>query len=103
MEDGPVGELCLGKHLALDLTIDFSCALLDVKAVRSSTSIWTHEKFTSSVLETLELLGILVKFQVPQFLLLFALLVVLEVVHKILNLLDLSVCISVDDLGQVLH
>lgn len=36
MEDGPVLELSLGEHLALDLAVDFTSTLLNVEASRST-------------------------------------------------------------------
>lgn len=46
---------------------------------------------------------VLVELQVPKRLLLLALLVGLEVVHQILDLLDLGLGIGVHDLGKILH
>lgn len=55
------------------------------------------------ILEALEFLRVLVELQVPERLLLLTLLVGLEVVHQVLDLLDLRFSISVDDLGKILH
>ena len=103
MEDGPVLELSLGVHLALDLTIDLTCALLDVELVGSATSIWPHEEVAGHVLEALEFLRVLVELQVPKCLLLLTLLVGLKVVHEVLDLLDLGFSVGVHDLGEILH
>lgn len=103
MEDGPILELHLGEHLALDLAIDLTSTLLNVKARWCTTSIGTHEEISSVVLVALELLGVLVELEMPEGLLLNALLVGLEVVHQVLDLLDLSLSVGVHDLGQVLH
>lgn len=43
VEDGPVFELRLGEHLALDLAIDLSGTLLDVERVWGSASVGSHE------------------------------------------------------------
>jgi len=103
VEDSPILQLHLSEHLALDLTIDLTSTLLDVKASRCTRSIGSHEKVTSLVLDTLQLLRILVEFQVPSSLLLLALLVVLEALHQVLDLLDLSFSVGVDNLGEILH
>ena len=103
VEDGPVLELDLGEHLALNLTVDLTSALLDVETVRSTACVGTHQQVASGVLETLELLRILVELQMPECLLLLALLVGLEVMHEILDLLDLGLSVGVHNLGQVLH
>lgn len=103
MEDCPIFELNLSEHLALDLAIDLTSTLLNVKAGRSTGSIGTHQKVTSLVLYALQLLRIFVELEVPGSLLLLAFLVVLEVVHQILDLLDLGFSVGVNDLGQILH
>lgn len=103
MEDGPVLELNLGEHLALDLTIDLTSTLLDVETIGSTTCVWAHQQVASSVLKTLELLRILVELEMPKRLLLFTLLVSLEVMHEILDLLDLGFSICMHNLCQVLH
>ena len=46
---------------------------------------------------------VVVEFQVPSSLLLLALLVVLEALHQVLDLLDLSFSVGVDNLGEILH
>ena len=61
MEDGPIFQLRLSKHLTLDLSIDFTRTLLDIEAVRSATSIRAHEEATGIVLKALEFLGVLVE------------------------------------------
>lgn len=99
MEDGPVLELHLGEHLALNLTVNLTGTLFDVEAGRSTTSISTHQEITSVVLETTKLLRILVEFEVPCSLLFFALLVGLEVVHQVLDLFNLCFSIGMHDLG----
>lgn len=103
MEDGPILKLRLSKHLALDLSIDFTSALFYVKTVRSATGIRTHQETTSVVLKALEFLRVLIKLQVPKLLLLDALFVCLEMLHQVLNLLNLGICISVNDLCKILH
>ena len=103
MEDSPIFQLSLSKHLALDLTIDFTRTLLNVEAVRSTTSIRTHEETTGIVLKALEFLRVLIKLQVPKLLLLDAFFVCLEVLHQIFNLLDLRISICVHDLCKILH
>jgi hypothetical protein len=103
VEDGPVLELSLGEHLTLDLAVDFTCALLNVEGVRSSTGVGPHEEIAGVVLEALEFLRVLIKLQMPERLLLLALLVGLEVVHEVLDLLDLGFSIGMDDLGEILH
>jgi len=103
MENGPIFKLRLRKHLALDLSIDFTSTLLNVKTVRSAASIRTHQETTSIVLKALEFLGVLVKLQVPKLLLLDAFFICLKVLHKVLNLLYFGICISVNDLCKILH
>jgi hypothetical protein len=103
MEDGPILKLRLSKHLALDLSIDFTSTLFNVKTVRSAAGIRTHQETTSVVLKALEFLGVLIKLQVPKLLLLDALFVCLEMLHQVLNLLNLGICISVNDLCKILH
>lgn len=81
MEDGPLFKLRLSEHLALDLSIDFTRTLFDIKAVWSTTSIWTHQETTGIVLEALKFLRVLIELQVPKLLLLNAFFVCLEVLH----------------------
>lgn len=47
VEDSPCLESRLSEHLSLNLAVNFTHALFDVKAVCASTSIWSHEEFTS--------------------------------------------------------
>lgn len=61
MEDGPVLELHLGEHLALDLTVYLTSTLFNVETSGGSTSISTHQQISSVVLETTQLLRILVE------------------------------------------
>lgn len=103
MEDGPIFQLRLSKHLALDLSIDFTCTLLDVEAVRSATCVRAHEETAGIVLKALEFLRVLVELQVPKLLLLDTLFVSLEVLHQIFYLLDLRIGVCVHDLCKVLH
>ena len=103
MEDGPLFELRLSEHLALDLAIDFTRTLFYIEAVRSATSVRAHQETTGIVLETLEFLRILVEFQVPKLLLLDTFFICLEVLHQVFNLLDLRISVSVHDLCKVLH
>lgn len=88
----------LSKHLALDLAIDFTRTLLDIEAVRSATCVRTHQEATGIVLKALEFLGVLIKLQVPKLLLLDAFFVRLEVLHQVLDLLDLRISVCVHDL-----
>ena len=88
----------LSKHLALDLAINFTRTLLDIEAVRSATCVRAHQEATGIVLKALEFLGVLIKLQVPKLLLLDAFFVRLEVLHQVLDLLDLRISICVHDL-----
>jgi hypothetical protein len=103
MEDGPLFELRLSEHLALDLAIDFTRTLFYIEAVRSATSVRAHQETTGIVLETLEFLRVLVEFQVPKLLLLDTFFICLEVLHQVFYLLDLRISVSVHDLCKVLH
>lgn len=98
MEDSPIFQLRLSKHLALDLAINFTCTLLDIEAVRSATCVRAHQEATGIVLKALEFLGVLIKLQVPKLLLLDAFFVRLEVLHQVLDLLDLRISVCVHDL-----
>lgn len=103
MEDGPLFKLRLSEHFALDLSIDFTRTLFDIKAVWSTTSIWTHQETTGIVLEALKFLRVLIELQVPKLLLLNAFFVCLEVLHQVFDLLDFCISVSVNDLCKVLH
>jgi hypothetical protein len=103
VEDGPIFQLRLSEHLALDLTIDFTCTLLYIETVRSATSIRAHQETTSIVLEALEFLGVLVELQVPKLLLFDAFFVCLKVLHQVFNLLNFRISVCVHDLCKILH
>lgn len=103
MEDGPVLQLSLSVHLALDLPVDLTRTLLYVKAHVSASIVCTHHEIASVVLEALQLLRVLIELQVPQLLLLLALFICLEVVHQVLDLFDLGLSIGMHNLGQILH
>lgn len=75
VEDSPVLELHLSEHLALDLAIDLTCTLLNVEARRCTTSIGTHQEIAGIVLIALQLLWIVTELEVPEGLLLLALLI----------------------------
>ena len=55
------------------------------------------------VLIAREFLRVLIELQVPQLLLLLALRVLLEVLHKVLDLLNLRIGVGVQDLSKVFH
>ena len=103
MENTPGLEGRLSEHFSLDLAIDVSHVLLDVEGVRTSTSCGTHKEFTGSILESREFRWVLVELQVPELLLLDAFCICLEVVHKILDLLNFSLSVSVKNNSEVLH
>lgn len=93
----------MGEHLALDLSVELSCALLNVELVWCSTSGWTHHQVTSLVLEALYLSRIVAELEVPGFLLFLALLVGRKSGEQCLALLNLLVCVGMDDTSKVLH
>ena len=103
IKDGPLFELRLSEHLALDLAIDFTRTLLDIEAVRSATSVRAHQETTGIVLEALKFLRVLIELQVPKLLLLNAFFICLEVLHQVFDLLNFRISISVHDLCKVLH
>jgi len=61
IEDSPLFELRLSEHLALDLSIDFTRTLFDIEAVRSATSVWSHQETTGIELKAREFLGVLIE------------------------------------------
>lgn len=103
MEDAPRLECGLGEHLALDLAFQVARVRLNVDRLRSPTRACAHLELARSVLEALQLLWILVELEMPQLLLLLALLVGLEVRHQVLDLLDLGIGVGVHDLRKILH
>ena len=103
MEDTPGLERRLREHLSLDFAVDLSCILLDVEGGWVATGAGSHEEVSSLVLVAREFRRILVELQVPQLLLLLALRVLLEVLHKVLDLLNLRIGVGVQDLSKVFH
>ena len=103
MEDAPGLESRLLEHLVLDLAIDISGGLLDVERVPLSTSLGAHYHLTSSILEALELCGVVLEFEMPQLLLLLALRISVEHVQETTTLRDFTVSVGVHNLCQVLH
>lgn len=91
------------EHLSLNLAIQVASIRLNVNGLRSATRACSHLELARSVLESTELLRSLVELEVPKLLLLDTLRVGLEVVHQVLDLLDLGIGVGVHDLGQVLH
>ena len=103
MEDAPRLELRLREHLALDLTVQIARISLNVDRLGSAAGTSSHLEPAGRVLESLQLLRILVELEMPKLLLLLTLLVGLEVVHQVLDLPDLRVGVGVHDLSQILH
>lgn len=103
VEDAPSSQGRLREHLALNLAIQVSSIRLDVDRCRSATSAGSHLELAGCVLEAAQRAWHIVDLHVPQLLLLDALGVCLEVIHQVLDLLDLGVGIRVHDHCKVLH
>lgn len=103
MENAPSLQGRLREHLTLNLAIQVASIRLNVDGLWSATRAGSHLELARSVLESSELLRSLVELEVPKLLLLDTLRVRLEVVHQVLDLLDLGIGVCVHDLGQVLH
>lgn len=103
MKDSPCFQGRLLKHLVLDLAINFSSTLFNIESVSLSASFSTHDHFASLIFESLQLSWVLLKFEMPQLLLLLAFGVSVEDFKQILAFIDLSVSISVDDFSKILH
>lgn len=103
VENAPSLEISLRKHLPLDLAVNIAHVLLNVESIWSTRRPRSHEKFARSVLEASELLRLLVKLQIPQLLLLNALLVLLEVLHQVFDFLDFGFGIGVQDHCKIFH
>jgi len=103
VEDSPGLESRLIEHLVLNLAVDVSEGLLDVERIPLSTAFGAHHHFSSLVLDTLELCGILIELQMPQLLLLLALGIGVEHFQEATTLRNLAVSVRVHDLCQVLH
>lgn len=78
VENEPVLEGWLLVHLCLDLSVDVSSTLLDVKSILRTTASGTHHKLTSLVLVSLKGSWLLIELKMPLLLLLNALLILLE-------------------------
>lgn len=87
----------------MDLSVDVTCILLYVEAVRLARRRGTHQQLASTILEAVKRLRVLRELEVPHLLLLDTLSVAGEVRHQVLDLLDLCFGVSVNDLSQVLH
>jgi len=103
MEDSPGLERRLVIHLVLDLPINLSGTLVNVKDVPVTTSLGSHHHVACPVPEPFELRWVVFKPQVPQFLLLLTLGIGVEDLKEVLALSNFPVSIGVDDLCQVLH
>ena len=103
VEDAPRPEGWLCEHLALDLAVKITSVRLDVDRLRSAACACTHLELAWRVLEAIESLRVLVDLHVPETLLLDALGVCLEVLHQVLDLLNLSVGVRVHDHSKILH
>ena len=103
MEYAPSLQLGLAEHLSLNLTVDFTHVLLNIKRDRSTTRTSSHEKLASLILVSPQLLWSFGEFQVPELLLLLTLHIGLEVLHQILDLFDFGVSICMNNLSQILH
>ena len=103
IKDAPRLQLGLSEHFALDLAVYLSRVLFDIERDRRTAGAWTHEEISSFVLETFQLLRILVELEVPKLLLFNTFRIRFEMVHQILDLLDLGFSVGVHDPGKVLH
>lgn len=99
MENAPSLQRGLAEHLALNLTVDLTHVLLDVKRDRSTTWTSSHEKLASLILVSPQLLWSFSELQVPELLLLLTLRVGLEVLHQVLDLFDLGIGVGMNNLG----
>jgi len=103
MEDAPSCKGWLREHLALNLTIQVASVRLNVNRCRSTAGASSHLELARGVLEAVQRLWHIVDLHVPQLLLLDTFGIGLEVLHQVLDLLDLSVGIRVHDDSEVLH
>lgn len=103
MEYSPCFHGWLREHLALDFSFEVTRVGLDVNLLRSAARACTHLELAGSILETTELMWILVDFHMPELLLLDALFVCLEVVHQVFDLLDFGISIGMHNHGKILH
>ena len=87
----------------MDLSVDVTCILLYVEAVRLARRRGTHQQLASTILVAVKRLRVLRELEMPHLLLLDTLSVAGEVRHQVLDLLDLCFGVSVNDLSQVLH
>lgn len=90
-------------HLVLDLAVNISSRGLYIERVTVATAFGSHNHLAGLILEALELSRVVLEPQVPKLLFLLALGVGVEDLKQITTLIDLTVSIGVDDLGQVFH
>ena len=103
VENSPRLHGGLSEHLGLDLAVELSCTLFNVKRVWSSAAGGTHDKITSFIFVASDLGRSVPELEVPGLLFFLTLLVLGEGGEEVLALLHLLVSVGVHDLGQILH
>lgn len=99
MENTPSLQLCLAEHLSLNLPINLTHVLLNVKWDWCSTWSCSHQQLSSLILEALQLLRLLSELQMPELLLLNTFGIGLKVGHQVLDFFDLGVSICMHNLS----
>lgn len=103
MEDAPNLERRLLIHLILDLAINISCTLFNIKGISLSTAFGAHYHVASLVFVAFKSCRVILELKVPKLLLLDTLRICLKDFKQILAFFDLSVCIGMDNLSKILH
>jgi len=103
VEDAPGLESGLSEHFTLDLAVDVAHVLLNVESVGGSVSSRAHQEFSGVELISIESLRVLVELKVPELLLLHTLGIGLEVSHQVLDFLDFSFSVGMQNHGKILH
>lgn len=103
MKDSPGLESRLLIHFVLDLSVDFSRTLFNVKGISVTTAFGTHDHIACLVLIPRQGTWGLLEFQVPKFLLLHTFGISTEDFEEVLAFVHLSVSIGVHNLSKILH
>jgi hypothetical protein len=103
MEYSPGFEGWLSKHFCLNLSINLSGILFDVKLVWCTACGGSHNQVSSIIFEASELSWSVLELKMPLLLLFLAFLVGCEGFEKVLAFFNFLLSIGMDNLGEIFH
>jgi len=103
MEYSPGFESWLSKHFSLDLSVNLSGILFDVKLVWCTASGGSHYQVSSIIFEALELSWSVLELKMPLLLLFLALLVGSESLEEVFAFLNFLLSVGMDYCSKILH